>query len=103
MNLRKIQRTSKLNRDSLKINITDIVIAFYEKVTRHFSKISIVTLVLTSRDSEIKGAIVRIEKTNTILKRPENKLLAVESTYHDTNQTDKASNKEIASPPPAVL
>ena len=70
---------------------------------RHFWKISIVTRVLPSRDYEIRGVIVRIEKTNTILKRPVNKLFAVENTYHNTNQTDKAGNKEIASTSPAAL
>ena len=103
MNLRETQRTSKLNIHSLKINITDIALVFYEKVPRHFWKISIVTRVLPSRDSEIRGAIVRIAKTNTILKRPVNKLFAVENTYHDTNQTDKASNKKIASLSPDAL
>ena len=34
---------------------------------------------------------MRISKTNTILKRGVNKLVAVENTYHDTKQTDKAS------------
>ena len=58
------------------------------------------TRVLPSRDSEIRGAIVRIAKTNTILKRPINKLFAFENTYHDTNQTDKESHKEIAFPFP---
>ena len=43
--------------------------------------------IITSRDSEIRGII----KTNTILKRPVNRLFAVENTYRDTNQTDKAS------------
>ena len=43
---------------------------------------------------------MRIAKINTILKCPVNKLFAVENTYHDTNQTDKASHKEIASPLP---
>ena len=103
MNLCETQRTSQLNIDSLNIKITDIVLVFYEKVPRHFWKISIVTRVLPSRDSEIRGVIVRIAKTNTILKRPVNKHFAVENTYHDTNQTDKASNKEIASPSPAAL
>ena len=103
MNLRETQRTSKLNIDSLKINVNDIVLVFYEKVPRHFWRIAIVTRVLPSRDSEIRGAIVRITKTNTILKRLVNKLFAVENTYHDTNQTDKSSNKEIASPSPAAL
>ena len=32
MNLRETQRTSKLNIDSLKINVNDIVLVFYEKV-----------------------------------------------------------------------
>ena len=50
----------------------------------------IVTAVLPSRDSEIKGAIVRMKKTNAILKRPINKLFSIEYTYHDTRQTDKA-------------
>ena len=65
---------------------------------KHFWRIAIVTRVLPSRDSEIREAIVSITKTNTILKRPVNKLFAVENTYHDTNQTDKASYIEIASP-----
>ena len=98
MNLRETQQTSKLNIDSLKVNVNDIVLVFNEKVLRHFWRIAIVTRVLPSRDSEIKGAIVRIAKTNTILKRPVNKLFAVENTYHETNQTDKTRHKEITSP-----
>ena len=31
MNLRQTQRTSKLNIGSLKINVNDIVLVFYEK------------------------------------------------------------------------
>ena len=94
MNLRETKRTSKLNIDSLKINITDIVLVFYKKVPRHFWKISIVTRVSPSKESEIRGVIVRIGKTNTIPKCPISKLFAVENAFHDTNQTDEASNKE---------
>ena len=100
MNLRETYRTSKLNIDSLNVNITDMVLVFYEKMPRHFWKISIVTRVLPSRDSEIGEVIVRIAKTNTIHKRPVNKLFAVGNAYHNTKQTDKASNKEIAYPHP---
>ena len=99
MNLRETQRTSKLNIDSLKINVNDIVLVFYEKVPKHFWRIAIITQVLPSRDYEIRGAIVRIAKTNTIPKRPVNKIFAVENTYHDTKQ----SHKEIPSPSPAAL
>ena len=98
MNLRETQRTSKLNIDSLKVNVNDIVLVFYEKMLRHFWRIAIVTRVLPSRDSEIRGTIVRVAKTNTILKLPVNRLFPVENTYHDTNQTDKARHKEIPFP-----
>ena len=94
--------STKRNAHTLKINVNDTVLDFYEKVPRHFW-ITMVTRVLSSRDSEIKGAIVRIAKTITILKRPVNKLFAVENKYNETIQTDKASHKEIVSPSPAVL
>ena len=84
------------------MNVNDIMLVFYEKVPRHFWRIVIVTRILPSGDYEIRGAIVRTAKTNTILKRPLNKLFAVENTYHNTKQTDKVSHKEIASPSPAV-
>ena len=100
VNLHETQRTSELNINFLKVSVNDIVLVIYEKVPRHFWRIAIVTRVLPSRDSKIRGAIVRHVKTNTILKCPVNNLFAVENIYHDTNQTDKASHREIASPFP---
>ena len=60
-----------------------------------FWKIAIVTGMLHSRDSKIKGAIVRIKKTNAKFKRPINKLFPSEYTYHDKNQTDKAKEQKL--------
>ena len=68
---------------------------FNEKVTRRFWRTSIVTRVLPSRDFEIRGEAVRIAKTNTIPKRPVKKLFAVDNTYHETNQTDKAREQKF--------
>ena len=59
------------------------------------SRITVVTGVLQSRDSDIRGAIVRIEKTNTILKRAVNKLFPIENTYQDTNQKNKAKEQKL--------
>ena len=56
---------------------------------RRFWRTAKVTGVLPSWYSEIRGATVRIAKTNTILKPPVNKLCPMENTYLDTNQTDK--------------
>ena len=71
------------------------MLVYDEKVPRHFWRIAIVTGVLPSRDSEITGAIVRIRKTNAILKSPLNKLFPIGNTYHDTNQTDKAREEKL--------
>ena len=76
------------------------MLVIYEKVPRHFWRIAIVTRVLPSRDSEIRGVIVRIAKTNKILKRPVNNLFTVEKIYHDTKQIDKANHREITYPLP---
>ena len=95
VNLRETQRTSKLNISSQKINVNDIVLVYDEMVPKHFWRIAMVTGVLPSRDSEIRGAITRMAKTNTILKRPVNKLFTVKNTYHDTNQTDKAMRTKV--------
>ena len=59
------------------------------------SRITVVTGVLHSRDSDIRGAIVRIGKTNTILKRAVNKLFPIENTYQDTNQKNKAKEQKL--------
>ena len=52
-----------------------------EQAPLRFWRIAIVAGVLPSRNSDIRGAIVRIAKTNTILKRPANKLSPIKNTY----------------------
>ena len=81
--------------NSPKSNINDIVLVYDEKVPIYFWTIAIVTEVLFSRDSEIRGAIVRVAKTNTIFNYSLNKPFTVENTYHDTNQTDKAREQKL--------
>ena len=89
------QGTSKLNINSKKINVNDIVLVYDEMVPRHFWRIAIVTRVLPTKDSEIKEVIVRMAKTNTILKRPVKNLFTVKNTYHDTDQTNKAREQKL--------
>ena len=61
------QQTSKLNINSKRNNVNDIVLIYDEMVPRHFWRITIVTGVLPRRDSERREAIVRMEKTNKTL------------------------------------
>ena len=60
------------------------MLVYDEKEPTHFWKNDRVTPALPSRDSEIKRAILRIKKTNAILKRFVNKLFPIEYTYHET-------------------
>ena len=53
------------------------------------------TEVLPIRDSEIRVAIMRIAQTNTILKRPVNRLFPVENTYQDTDQTGTTREQKL--------
>ena len=46
-------------------------------------------------NTQVRGALVRIAKTNAILMRPIKKLFIVENTYRDTNQTDKAKGQKL--------
>ena len=69
------------------------VLVYDEKVLRQFWRIAIGTGVLPSKNSERKGAMVRIKKTNAIHKRPVNKLFLINYTYQDTNQTDSREQK----------
>ena len=82
-----MQRSSKLNINCSKIKANNIVLVYGEKVSKHFWRIAIVAGFLPSRDSVIAEAIVKSTKTDTILKRPINKLFTIENTYHDTDQT----------------
>ena len=75
---------SKFTWDTTKIRIkyklpkNYVLLVYDEKMRRLFWKISIVTGILPSIDSEIKRAIVRIKKANAVLKRPVNKLFRIE-------------------------
>ena len=93
--LRQTQQTSELNVNSQKTSVHDIVLVYPEMVAGHFLRIAIVTEILLNRDSEMRGATVRMTKTNMNLKRPVNNFFTVKNTYHNTNQADKTSKQKL--------
>ena len=76
-----------------KINVNNIVLVYNEKVLIHFLRIAIVRVVLPSSDSDMRGTVVRIAKTNTILKRPVNEPFAKIVTKQIT-QGNKSEGKK---------
>ena len=95
VNLREKQRALKLNKSSPKINVNDILLVYDENMSWHFLRITIVTEVLPSRDSEMRVAVVRTARTNKILKHLINKIFPIENTYEDTNQTYKTRVQKL--------
>ena len=73
--------------------VNDIVLVYTEIVPRHFWKISIVTGVLPCRDSKIRGAIVRMTKATTILKRLVNKFFTVKNTCQTLTRQIRQGDK----------
>ena len=63
-----------------------------EKYTDTFGELPL-TGVLHSRDSEIRGTIVWIVKTNVIPKRPANKLIPIENIYQELTKRVWQGNK----------
>ena len=51
--------------------------------------------VLPGRYSEIRGAIVGIAKTNSILEHPLNEVFPTENADQDNNKTDKAREQKL--------
>ena len=68
-----------------------LMLVFCKNVPRHFRRNVIVTLILPSRESEIKEAIATLAKTSKILKSPLNKLFTKKNTNHYFKQADKVS------------
>ena len=100
VNLRKTQRTSKLNINSTKINVIGFVLVYDEKAPRHFWRIAIVTGVLSSRDSEMARGIVRIANTSAILKHSVNKLFTFENACQTPTKQIRQGKKSLGKKPP---
>ena len=67
----------------------------YKKRERYLDIFGELTLtgVLPSRDYDIRGAIVRMAKTNAMLKRSVNKLFPFENTYQEPTKRLWQGNK----------
>ena len=69
------------------------MLVYDKKVPKHFRRIAIVTGVLPIRDSQIRGATVRIKKTNIIFKRPVNKFLPIENNMKTLTKQESKGNE----------
>ena len=71
--LRENQKSTHRRRTET-AKLHDVVIVYDEKEPRHLWRIGKIVLLITSEDGKIRGAEVKIGKTNSIIRRPVNKL-----------------------------
>ena len=97
--LRENQRHESA-RHSAVPNVNDIVIVYDEKMPRQSWRLGKIMAVITSNDGKIRGAGVKMGKTNTLIRRPVNKLYPLITSNDDTINTTPytvESNKESGS------
>ena len=84
--LRENQRRESA-RHSAVPNVNDIVIVYDEKMPRQSWRLGKIMAVITSNDGKIRGAEVKMGKTNTLIRRPVNKLYPLITSNDDTINT----------------
>ena len=104
INLRENHKVKLQKFNRPQIQLKDAVIVEEERQSRSMWRVGLVEELFQGKDGQIRGAKVRVPKTNPILKRPVNKLYLVErmkdtDTEVDNemiNITDDRSRREAA-------
>ena len=92
-NLRENQKINTQNPNQPIINVTDTVLISEEKLPRLAWRIGIIQELVIGKDNCIRGATVRVPRTNSVISRPVNKLFPIE-TIHDCVDVNNVNNKD---------
>ena len=78
-NLREYQKLRSLNNNSPYIKVNDVVLILDDNAPRHLSRIgSVIELIKSKSDNEVRGALVKVPRTGRTGQRPTNKLIPIE-------------------------
>ena len=78
VNLHEYQKIKHPNKHQQIVNEKDIVIVQKDKIPRSAWKVGIVEEVVKGTDGNIRGAVVRVPRTKSLIKRPVNRLFLIE-------------------------
>ena len=90
-NLKETHKPNKLRTTLPIIEVNDIAIVHVDKLARSQWKLGLVTELIPGRDIKVRGAKVRLSKTNTVITRSVNKLYLLE--HLNANSTSGTINK----------
>ena len=78
VNLREYQKIKHPNKYQETVNVKDIVIVQEDKMPRSAWKVGIVEEIIKGIDGNIRGAVVRVRRTKSLIKRPVSRLYLIE-------------------------
>ena len=98
VNLREYQKIKHPNKHQQIVNVKDIVIVQEDKMPRSAWKVGIVEQVIKGTDDNIRGAVVRVPRAKSLIKRPANRLYLIERVQNEPKATIESdfinNNKE---------
>ena len=102
VNLREYQKIKHPNKLQQIVNLKDIVIVQEDKIRRSACKVSIVEEVIKGTDGNIRGTVVRVTRTKSLIKRPVKRLCLIERVQNEPKATIESdivnNNKEDSRP-----
>ena len=102
VNLREYHKIKHPNKHQQIVNEKDIVIVQEDKILRSAWKVGIVEEVIKGTDCNIRGAVVRVPRTKSLIKRPVNRLYLIERVQNEpkaTIESEIVNNNEENSKP----
>ena len=76
--LREIRRCRKVGKEASQIRVGDVVVIKEDAVPRHRWNLGVVVELLEGSDGYVRGAKVKVGKTENIIRRPVNRLYPTE-------------------------
>jgi len=93
-NLREQQKTKHSNKNRAIISINDVVLVEDNLRPRCTWKMGVILETIKGKDNNVRGAKVRITKTNSTIIRPINKLYPIEYTSDSDSSEQLVNSKE---------
>ena len=102
VNLREYQKIKHPNKHQQIVNVKDIVTVQEDKMPRSAWKVGIVEEVIKGTDGNIWGAVVRVPRTKSLIKRPVNRLYLIQRVQNKPKASIESdivnNNKENSRP-----
>ena len=92
--LREIRSCRKVGKEASQIRVGDVVVIEEDEVPRHRWNLGVVVELLERSDGYVRGAKVKVGKTENIIRRPVNRLYPTEVRWSDAREQNLSHTKD---------